>query len=72
MVSLTWKLAMDHYVGLDISLRLTAVCVVDQTGKIIREGTDESEPDAIGAFIATHAPQVVRIGLETGATSTWM
>ena len=63
---------MDHYVGLDISLKQTAVCVVDQTGKIIREGTVESDPDAITAFIAKHAPQVARIGLETGATSTWM
>jgi hypothetical protein len=29
---------MEHYVGLDVSLKLTAICIVDQTGKIEREG----------------------------------
>ena len=63
---------MLTYVGLDVSLRQTAVCVVDQTGKIIREGMVASDPDAIAEFIVKHAPHVVRIGLETGATSNWL
>ena len=63
---------MHHYVGLDVSLRQTAVCIVDQTGKIMREGMVASDPDAIADFIAEHAPHVARIGLETGATSTWL
>lgn len=63
---------MQHYVGLDVSLRQTAVCVVDQTGKIKREGMIASDPDAIADFITTHAPRVDRIGLETGATSNWL
>ena len=63
---------MQHYVGLDVSLKQTAVCVVDQTGKIKREGMVASDPDAIAQFIATHAPHAVRIGLESGATSTWL
>ena len=63
---------MDHYVGLDVSLKETAVCVVDQTGKIKREGMVASDPDAIAGFVAKHAPRVARIGLETGATSTWL
>jgi hypothetical protein len=29
---------MEHYVGLDVSLKLTAICIVDRTGKIEREG----------------------------------
>jgi transposase len=64
--------AMQHYVGLDVSLKQTAVCVVDQTGKIKREGMVASDPDTIARFIAAHAPHVARIGLETGATSTWL
>ena len=63
---------MQSYVGLDVSLRQTAVCIVDQTGKILREGTVDSDPDAIAAFITKHAAGVARIGLETGATSTWL
>ena len=52
--------------------RLTAICIVDQTGKIQREGVVASNPEAIAAFVKAHAPRVVRIGLETGATSTWL
>ena len=63
---------MEHYVGLDVSLKLTAICVVDGTGKIVREGMIASNPEAIAAFIKSHAPHVTRIGLETGATSTWL
>ena len=63
---------MQTYVGLDVSLRQTAVCVVDQTGKVKREGMVASDPDAIADFIVNHAPHVARIGLETGATSNWL
>jgi transposase len=63
---------MEHYVGLDVSLKLTSICIVDRTGKVEREGVVASDPEAIATFIKLHAPQVVRIGLETGATSTWL
>ena len=63
---------MEQYVGLDVSLKMTAICIVDRTGKIEREGMVASNPEAIAAFIRLHAPHVARIGLETGATSTWL
>ena len=63
---------MEQYVGLDVSLKMTAICIVDRTGKIAREGMVTSDPDAIAAFVRLHAPRVARIGLETGATSTWL
>jgi len=63
---------MEHYVGLDVSLKLTAICIVDRTGKIEREGAVASDPQTIAAFIKSYAPNVVRIGLETGPTSTWL
>ena len=63
---------MEHYVGLDVSLKLTAICIVDRTGEIEREGVVASDPETIAAFIKSHAPHVARVGLETGATSTWL
>ena len=63
---------MEHYVGLDVSLKLTAICIVDRTGKIEREGVVTSDPETIAAFVKSHAPHVARIGLEAGATSTWL
>ena len=58
--SQSWKTAMEHYVGLDVSLKLTAICIVDRTGKIEREGVVASDPETIAAFIRSHAPHVAR------------
>ena len=63
---------MEHYVGLDVSLKLTAICIVDQAGRIEREGVVASNPEAIAAFVKSHARHVARIGLEAGVTSTWL
>ena len=38
---------MDHFAGLDVSVRETSVCIVDETGKIVREVKVASEPDAL-------------------------
>ena len=63
---------MEQYVGLDVSLKQTAICIVDRTGRIEREGVAASDPETIAAFVKSHAPHVARIGLETGATATWL
>ena len=63
---------MECYVGLDVSLKETSVCVVDGVGEIICEGTVLSEPEAIAAFVKTKASHAKLIGLETGPTSTWL
>ena len=63
---------MEHYVGLDVSLKMTAVCIVDRSGAIKREGMVPSDPEAIAAFVKARTTNIVRIGLESGATSTWM
>src|SRR5260370_5600988 len=62
---------MEFYVGLDVSLKQTSICVVDQTGLVVREGVVDSDPEAISVFLKSKAPDAVRIGLETGPTSTW-
>jgi transposase len=48
---------MAHYVGLDVSLKSTAICIVDAKGKIVREGIVTIDPEAIATFIAVHAPE---------------
>jgi transposase len=63
---------MELYVGLDVSLKETSICVVDGGGKIVCEGTVISEPAAIAEFVKAKAPRAKRIGLETGPTTTWL
>ena len=63
---------MQYYVGLDVSLKQTSICVVDQAGLVVREGVVDSDPEAISIYVRSKAPEAVRIGLETGPTSTWL
>ncbi len=63
---------MELYVGMDVSLKETSICVVDGKGEIVSEGTVTSEPAAIAKFIEAKAGSAKRIGLETGPTATWL
>jgi transposase len=63
---------MERYVGMDVSLKETSICVVDGKGEIVSEGTVISEPEAIAKYIKTKAASAKRIGLETGPTTTWL
>jgi transposase len=38
---------MDHFAGLDVSVKETSVCIVDDTGRILREVKVASEPEAL-------------------------
>src|SRR5437764_900351 len=72
VASQRWRAAMEHYVGLDVSLKKTSICVVNQAGSVVREGVVDSDPEAIAAFVRSKAPGTVRVGLETGPTATWL
>ncbi len=63
---------MDHFAGLDVSVKDTSVCIVDDTGKIVREVKVASEPDALLAVLRSSAYQFKRIGLEAGPLSQWL
>ena len=60
---------MEHYAGIDVSLELSSVCVVDAQGKIVRETKVASELEALVAFFASLGFAVKRIGLEAGPLS---
>jgi transposase len=63
---------MDHYAGIDVSLECSSVCVVDGTGKIVRESKVASEPEALIAWFGALDICVWRIGLEAGPLSQWL
>jgi transposase len=63
---------MDHFAGLDVSVKDTSVCVVDEAGKIIREVKVASEPDALLTVLNNPAYHFKRIGLEAGPLSQWL
>ena len=63
---------MDHFAGLDVSVKDTSVCSVDETGRIVREVKVASEPDALLAVLTNPAYHFKRIGLEAGPLSQWL
>ena len=63
---------MEHFAGLDVSVKETSVCIVDDTGKIVREVKVASEPEALLAVLTNPAYRFKRIGLEAGPLSQWL
>jgi transposase len=66
------KRSMDHFAGLDVSVKETSVCILDETGKIVREVKVASEPEDLLAVLTNPAYHFKRIGLEAGPLSQWL
>lgn len=63
---------MTIYAGLDVSDKATHVCVVDADGGVLWRGVCATDPQAIAAMLARHAPGLSRVVLETGALSAFL
>jgi transposase len=63
---------MNYFVGLDVSLKKTAICIVDQDGRVIREGDEDTEPEMLLAWLNDIGLSFERIGLEAGPCSSWL
>jgi transposase len=63
---------MGHFAGIDVSLKDSSVCVVDTTGRIVREAKVASEPETLVAWFHGLGFEVTRIGLEAGPLSQWL
>ena len=60
------------YVGLDVSVRRTSVCVMDVRGHVADEKSVPSTPEAIAAVINAAGAKIERVGLEAGINSAWI
>ena len=63
---------MPHSVGLDVSQKTTAICVVDAEGRRVWRGTSPTDPVPISQLIARHAGAGAKLGVETGAMTRWL
>ena len=63
---------MEHYAGIDVSLESSSVCVVDATGRIVREAKVTSDPEVLTAWFKGLGVDLSRIGLEAGPLSQWL
>ena len=63
---------MNHYAAIDVSLEQSSVCIVDVTGKVVKEIKVESHPEALVKFFKGFGLALNRIGLEAGPLSQWL
>jgi len=63
---------MNYYAGIDVSLEASSICIVDASGKIIKEAKVLSEPEALIAWFKALPFTLARIGLEAGPLSQWL
>ena len=63
---------MDHFAGMDVSVKETSVCIVDDAGTIVREAKVASEPEALLNVLTSPGFHFKRIGLEAGPLSQWL
>ena len=63
---------MKHYAGLDVSVKETSICIVDEAGRICREMKVVSYPEDLLAVLCDPAWRLERVGLEAGPLSQWL
>ncbi len=61
---------MEYYVGLDVAVKHTAICIVDRDGEVVREAALYSEPETLAAFLNGTGLGFARVGLEAGPLSS--
>jgi transposase len=66
------KRSMKYYAGLDVSIKQTSVCIVDELGNIHRELKVPSHPHDVVEALGECSPSLARIGLEAGPLSQWL
>ena len=61
-----------YFIGIDVSTKESALCILDSNGKIVRETKLPSDSEIIARFIADTGLAIERIGLESGCTAAWL
>lgn len=63
---------MKHYVGLDVSMKETFVCIVNECGKTLHHGCVKTDPDLITELVKKFQVPIELVGIESGAISHWL
>jgi transposase len=63
---------MAYYVGLDVSVKETSICIMDDKGVVAARTDISTDPDLIAGFILKHPPKVERVVHESGILAIWL
>lgn len=63
---------MKHYVGLDVSMKETFICIESETGKVINQGRSKTDPLLIAKYLKKFNICIEKVGIESGSLSHWL
>ncbi|MBS0655058.1 MAG: transposase [Verrucomicrobia bacterium] len=63
---------MKHFIGLDVSMKETSICIVDEEGKVVHETRKTTDPFQIVEAVKKTELDIEKIGIESGALSHWL
>lgn len=63
---------MEFFCGLDVGMDETAICVVDDKGKVMLEAVVVTDPEAIKSALKPYLSRLRRVGHEAGSLSPWL
>src|SRR5210317_1996138 len=63
---------MAHFVGLDVSVKSTSICIVENSGAVVARDEVSTVPDQIAGFIYRYAPDAERVIHESGILAIWL
>ena len=63
---------MKHYIGLDVSMKTTFICVLDKSGKVIHEGKEKTNPHAIADYLNKKGIEDYMLGFESGSLTNYL
>jgi len=66
------RAAMRMFAGLDVGFKRTAVCVVDEAGRIVWRGVVDTHPEALCGALQRWGGKLAKIGLESGSMTPWL
>jgi transposase len=63
---------MTHHVGLDVSQKTTAICIIDDAGRRLWRGQYVTDTEQTSRVVTRHGGENTRVGLETGPMTPWL
>ncbi len=63
---------MTHYAGLDVSLKEVSICIIDDDGEVVAQGTAPADPDGVAGWLKNRSLTPKRIVHESGQLSIWL
>jgi transposase len=63
---------MKHYIGLDVSMKRTFICVINEQGKIVHEGSENTDPHLIADYLSKLGLEKMMVGFESGSLTPYL